>query len=74
MEKEEIIKRLKKGDKFKLNLNKNPLLFTPLLVNENTNEIKVRCCNRINNYNWIEDWDDLDITINAFIIKEYIFE
>lgn len=49
---------------------KNPMWFKVLSVNRNKNSLEVEC-HSFDGYVHNEEWDDLDLTENAFDIGEY---
>lgn len=53
--------------------NINGLIFKPISFNESKNEITVEVYLQNGNYSHSETWDDLDTTIVAFEIGEYLF-
>ena len=71
MTREEIVERLKKGDRF-YNPNTGGDVIMSIIewdgVGENARAFCVGCGG-----GWAEDWDDMRFTINAFLIGEYKF-
>lgn len=49
----------------------NPITFEVLSLDREHNNLKVKC-SQSNRPTWEEDWNDLDITENAFYSGEYI--
>lgn len=71
---QEIIERLRRGEKFyNPHVNNPKLIFEALNVDENKKELTVRCSMVDSDYSHEETWDDWDITINAFLTGEYLF-
>ena len=62
---------LKVGDRFQQAWKgcKKPLWFEVKSIDRENNSLKVVCHN--DRGYWLEEWDDLDVTENAFIIGEY---
>lgn len=48
----------------------NPMWFKVLSIDRPNNSLRVEC-HSINGYTHEEDWNDLDVTENAFEIGEY---
>lgn len=71
MTREEIIERLKLGDKFSGRYGAFDGIMTPSKVNELTDSLVVVC--HKDGCQWIENWDDLQCTIWAFERGEYYF-
>ena len=65
-----IFKKLSNHCRFK---NINGLIFKPIDFDESKNEITVKVYLQNSNYSHSEIWDDLDTTIAAFQIGEYLF-
>lgn len=63
---------LEVGDKFRQSWRgvKNPMSFVVLSINRENNSLRVLCISH-DGYEHEEDWDDLDVTENAFNIGEY---
>lgn len=53
--------------------NINGLIFKPISFNEFKNEITVEVYLQNGTYSHPETWDDLDTTVTAFKIGEYLF-
>ena len=53
--------------------NINGLIFKPINFNESKNEMTFQVTNPNNNDSWEETWNDLNATIAAFQIGEYMF-
>ena len=65
-----IFKKLINNCRFK---NINDLIFKPINFSESKNEIIIEVYFKNGNYSHTETWNDLDITIIAFQIGEYLF-
>jgi hypothetical protein len=68
---QDIIHRLRNGDNFSGRNGAFSGIMTAMSVSTDTNSLKVRC--QKDGSTWIEEWDDLDVTVNAFVIGEYYF-
>ena len=65
-----ILDNLKRGTEFK---NIYGMTFVPIAVDKSKNSITVDCYTSSGTYSHPEVWDDLDVTINTFLIDEYKF-
>ena len=72
MTREEIVERLKKGDRF-YNPNTGGNVIMSIIEWDGVGENARALCQNTTGCAWEEDWDDMRFTINAFLIGEYKF-